>query len=204
MKKYLKDYFWLALLAAVIIGADQWTKYLVRTNLAINETWSPWGWLEPYARIVHWMNTGAAFGMLQEFGGVFTVLSILVSIAIIYFYPQVPRQEWPVRLALGMQMSGAVGNLIDRLSHGYVIDFVSVGRFPVFNVADASISMGVVALLLGVWIKDRQHKHAPTQQEDASGEVLEAGFLSTDDAESSKKEQTFVIDGAASEESAND
>jgi len=178
LKKYLKDYLWLALLAGLIIGLDQWTKYLVRANLSINETWSPWEWLAPYARIVHWKNTGAAFGMLQQFGGVFTVLSLLVSLAIIYFYPRVPRSDWPLRLALGMQMSGAMGNLIDRLAHGYVIDFVSLGTFPVFNVADASISMGVVALLLGVWIKDRhQQKNAPPAQGDASDKALDADFM---------------------------
>jgi len=173
LKKVLQDYLWLALLAGSIIGADQYTKYLVRINLAINETWSPWGWLDPYARIVHWKNTGAAFGLGQDYGTVFAILSLLVSLAIIYFYPQVPRQDWPLRLALGMQMSGALGNLIDRLNYGYVIDFVSLGRFPVFNVADASISMGVVALLLGVWIKDRQQKKdALPLQEDAFGEAL--------------------------------
>jgi len=158
LKKLLWDYGMLVILAGAIIYIDQWTKNLVRINLEIGEVWSPWYWLIPYARIVHWKNTGAAFGMLQGFGGVFTILAILVSLAIIYYFPRVPRQDWYLRLAMTLQLGGAVGNLIDRILHGHVTDFISIGSFPVFNVADSSISIGVAVLLLGVWIKERQEK----------------------------------------------
>jgi signal peptidase II len=57
---------------------------------------------------------------------------------------------------MGLQLGGALGNLIDRLTQGYVTDFISVGTFPVFNVADASISIGVAILILGMWIKERR------------------------------------------------
>ncbi len=158
MRKFLRDYAALLSIAAVIVITDQITKYLVRTYIPMGEMWSPWVWLAPYARIVHWQNTGAAFGMFQSFGGVFTILAILVSIAILYYFPRVPHEEWPLRLAMGMQLGGAVGNLIDRLTQGYVTDFVSVGNFAVFNVADASISVGVVVLIIGVWIMDQSQK----------------------------------------------
>lgn len=158
LRKYLPDYGRLLLIAGFLILLDQWTKYLVRSNLAFQEHWSPWPWLEPYARIVHWKNTGAAFGMLQGFGDIFTILAILVACAILYYYPRVPRDDWPLRLAMGLQFGGALGNLIDRLTHGYVIDFISVMNFPVFNVADASISVGVAVLILGVWIKERSSR----------------------------------------------
>jgi signal peptidase II len=128
----------------------------VRANLGLTEIWSPWEWLEPYARIVHWKNTGAAFGMLQGFGDVFTVLAILVSIAILFYFPQVPARERTLRLAMGLQLGGAVGNLIDRVTIGWVTDFISVAFLPVFNIADFSITTGVVVLILGVWIKERQ------------------------------------------------
>jgi signal peptidase II len=156
--KYLKDYAFLVIVAGTIVAMDRITKSLVLKNLAIEEFWSPWPWLEPYARIVHWKNTGAAFGMLPGFGDVFMVLAILVSLAILYYFPQVPREDWPLRLAMGLQMGGAVGNLIDRLTIGYVVDFISVGNFPVFNIADASISVGVTVLILGVWIKERAER----------------------------------------------
>jgi signal peptidase II len=155
LKKYLKDYALLLGIAAVIITFDQWTKYLVRSHLNFSQMWAPWDWLLPYARIVHWKNTGAAFGMFQSFGGVFTILAILVAIAILYYFPHVPSIDWPLRLAMSLQFAGALGNLIDRVTLGYVTDFVSVGNFPVFNVADASISIGVVVLILGLWIKER-------------------------------------------------
>ena len=89
---------------------------------------------------------------------VFTVLAFIVSAAIIYYYPQVSSQDWPLRLAMSMQLGGAIGNLIDRLTLGRVTDFISIGSFPVFNVADASISVGAVVLLLGVWLMERSEK----------------------------------------------
>ena len=149
------DYVFLLSLAGIIVTLDQWTKGWVRTNLAVGEVWMPLDWLAPYARIVHWQNTGAAFGMFKDFGIVFTFLAVLVAGAILYYFPQVPRNDWYLRIAMGMQLGGALGNLTDRLTVGEVTDFVSLGNFPVFNVADASISTGVAILafgmLLGEW-----------------------------------------------------
>jgi signal peptidase II len=158
LRQIFRNYLLLFILAGSIIGLDQWTKYLVRANLALGEVYVPWQWLQPYARIVHWKNTGAAFGIFQGFGDVFTVLAIIVSILIIYYYPQVSRQDWTLRVALGLQLGGAVGNLIDRLTIGWVIDFISIGSFPVFNVADSSISIGVAVLIIGIWTKERREK----------------------------------------------
>jgi signal peptidase II len=158
LRQIFSNYSRLLILAGSIIGLDQWTKYLVRANLSLGEVYVPWQWLEPYARIVHWKNTGAAFGIFQGFGDVFTVLAIIVSILIIYYYPQVSREDWTLRVALGLQLGGAIGNLIDRLTIGWVIDFISVGTFPVFNVADSSISIGVAILVIGIWTKERREK----------------------------------------------
>jgi signal peptidase II len=158
VKKYLWDYLFLIGIAAVIVGLDQWTKYLVRTQIPLGGSWSPWAWLAPYARIVHWQNTGAAFGMFQGFGLVFTVLAFIVTIAILYYFPRVPRNEWLLRITMTMMLGGAVGNLIDRLTIGTVTDFVSVGTFAVFNVADASISVGTAIMVLAVWISERKQK----------------------------------------------
>ncbi len=155
----LADYFYLISLAGLVFTADQWTKALVRTNLDFQQTWVPWSWLSPYARIIHYHNTGAAFGLFKDFSIVFTILALLVAAAILYFYPQVPRSDWTLRLAMGLQLGGAVGNLADRLVRdGQVTDFVSILNFPVFNVADASISIGVVVLALGMWMNERKLK----------------------------------------------
>lgn len=161
LKKFLSDYGFLFILSGGIILLDQVTKTWVRTNLAYQEMWSPWAWLAPYARIVHWSNTGAAFGMFQNMSMVFTILAMIVSVVILFYYPQIAKEDWPLRLALGMQLGGAIGNLIDRVTIGSVVDFVSIGNFPVFNVADASISVGVVILVIGMWIKEKQQARHP-------------------------------------------
>ena len=127
-------------------------------NLAHNGFPKGMEWLSPYARIVNWYNSGAAFGMFQNGNLVFTILAFIVIAAILYYYPQVETDDWTLKLAMGLQLAGAAGNLIDRLRVGKVTDFISVGAFPVFNVADSSITVGVIVLLLGVWIKERQEK----------------------------------------------
>ena len=163
LKKLVKAYIFLLLFAGTIIALDVWTKTIVRGNLGIGEMWSPWGWLTPYARIVHWYNTGVAFGLFQDANMFFIVLAIIVSSAIILYYSQVPEEEWPLRIALSMQLAGAVGNLISRIQVGHVTDFISVGSFPVFNVADSSITVGVAVLIIGIWLQDRKEKQAENQ-----------------------------------------
>ena len=166
MKRYLFDYLYLFTISAFVVFLDQWTKSLVRTNLGLNEMWSPWPWLMPYARIVHWHNSGAAFGMLQGFSGIFTILPFLVAVAIVYYFPRVPREDWLIRLALSLQLGGAIGNLVDRLNQGgLVTDFISVGNFPVFNVADASVTVGTALLILGMWLNERKLKLSPVEND---------------------------------------
>ncbi len=175
MRKFLRSYSLLIILAGAIIILDQITKILVRSNLEEGEIWSPWKWLLPYARVVHIHNSGAAFGMLPGFGNVFTVLAILVVIAILYYFPRVPREEWALRLALCLQFAGAIGNLIDRLHQGYVTDFISVMTFAVFNVADASITIGVVILILSMWFKEQKKDPSETSEKpDSSTEASSA------------------------------
>jgi len=158
VKNIIGKYVYLFLIAGTLIALDQWTKSLVRANLELGGSWLPEAliWLSPYARIVHWYNTGAAFGMFQGGSMIFMVLAFVVVGAIIYYFPQVEEQDWTLRLALSMQLAGALGNLLDRLQFdGRVTDFISVGTFPVFNIADASISVGTVILLFGVYLQER-------------------------------------------------
>ncbi len=170
MIRYLRDYLILILPAAVIIGFDQWTKWLVRTNVPFDSAWLPAGlsWFSPYARIVHWSNSGAAFGSFQNGNPVFTVLAIIVIALIFYYFPRIDANDWTLRVALMLQLAGASGNLIDRLLMGKVTDFISIGTFPVFNFADSSITIGVVVLLLGVWLKERAEKKAALQKTDSN------------------------------------
>ncbi|MDP3184307.1 MAG: signal peptidase II [Anaerolineales bacterium] len=170
--KYLRDYGLLLGMAGIVIILDQWTKALVRNNLPIGGIWMPLDWLRPYARIVHWYNSGAAFGLFQNGGMVFAILALLVAGLILYYFPRTSPRDWTLRLAMGLQLGGATGNLIDRLTMDWrVTDFISIGAFPVFNVADSSITIVVVVLLLGAWLKGR------SKQAHAAAEfVSEAGL----------------------------
>lgn len=156
MKKYLRVYTFLLPIAVLLIFLDQWTKSIVRQNLSVNEFWMPVDWLAPYVRIVNWHNTGAAFGIFQGMNDLFTIISVVIIIAILLYFPQIPSSEYFFRLALTLQLSGATGNLIDRVARGYVTDFISIGSFPVFNVADSCITMGVGVLIIGIWIEERR------------------------------------------------
>lgn len=160
------------LLAAVVVAVDQYTKYLVRLNLALEERWTPWPWLAPYARILHIENMGAAFGLFQSGGLIFAVIAVVVSAVIIYYAFRLPEGQWGLRLILGLMLGGAAGNLVDRLTRGPVTDFISVGTFAIFNVADASISVGVALLAVMMFLESRQPKPsepAPADMSEASG-----------------------------------
>lgn len=132
-------------LAAFIIVLDQVTKQVVRSNLALGESWPERDWV---LRITHVTNSGAAFGILQgqtPFLIVTTFLG-LAAILLYYFYP--PMEHGFLRFILGLQLGGALGNLIDRVRLGEVTDFIDFRFWPAFNVADSSISIGVVGVLL--------------------------------------------------------
>ena len=172
MKSSFKHYLTLFGIAGIIIAFDQWTKYLVRANIPFGSVgWEGFG---GFARIVYWHNTGAAFGMFQEGSTVFTVLAFIVSAVIIWFFSQIEEEDWFLRLALGMQLAGALGNLIDRLLFdGHVTDFISVGNFAVFNIADASITVGTGIMLIGIWIMERREKQAQQESDPAESSETE-------------------------------
>lgn len=156
MPKIWKNYIFLGLVAGFIILLDQASKYLVRQYIPVNTIFAWWDWLLPYARFYHTQNTGVAFGMLQGANTLFALLAVIVSIVIIIYYPRVAGDDWILRLALSMQLGGALGNLVDRIFIGQVTDFISIGNFAVFNIADSSITVGVGVLLLGVWLQERR------------------------------------------------
>jgi signal peptidase II len=165
LKKYIQDYGILFLVSGAIVFLDQMTKTIVRANLGNYEIYRPDLWLTQYVRFIHIHNTGAAFGLFQRFGGLFTILSFIVGGFILYYFPRIPRTDWVLRLALCLQFAGAVGNLLDRLNYGYVSDFISILNFPVFNLADLSISIGVALLIIVMWVRDRDKKKTGEQAE---------------------------------------
>jgi signal peptidase II len=132
-------------IAAAVIVVDQYTKSLVRNNLFLGEEWEhSFGPI----KIIHVVNSGAAFGILQGQTLFLVITSMLGLAAIVLYYVYPPMEHGLIRIALGMQLGGAIGNLIDRVRFGEVTDFVNVGRFPTFNVADSAISISITTVLL--------------------------------------------------------
>ena len=146
-----------ASVAVVVFVIDRVTKAWVSENI-------PLGTARPivgdYVRIVHAQNTGAAFGLLPERTTLLSVLSVVAVLAIVYYYRQIASNSALVSATLGMQLGGAFGNLLDRITQGYVVDFVDVGigdvRFWAFNVADSSIVVGIILVTLALWYEEHR------------------------------------------------
>ncbi len=132
------------LIAAVVLGLDQLSKYLVETRIPLYSYWAPIPALEGIFRLTHTANTGAVFGLFQGTGMFFAGLAVVVAGAIIYFNITLPGGQRLLRLALGLQLAGALGNLVDRLRQGHVTDFIDIGPWYIFNVADMAIVGGVI------------------------------------------------------------
>jgi signal peptidase II len=151
-------------IAALILLSDQITKYLVSTRLAVGQSWDIAPWLAPIFSITHVTNTGVAFGLFQGLGKVFIFTSLIASIAIILYSRQLPPNQLIMRVALGLALGGSVGNLVDRVRFGgTVTDFIDANlrpfhNFPVFNIADSSVTVGVCILMgLLLW-EERQER----------------------------------------------
>lgn len=138
------------LIMAVVLLLDQVSKNLVETRIPLYGYWAPFPALEGFFRITHTANTGAVFGLFQGTSMFFAILAIIVAGAIVYFNLTLPGGQWLLRLALGLQLGGALGNLTDRLRQGHVTDFIDIGPWYIFNVADMAIVGGVI--LFGVVI----------------------------------------------------
>jgi len=133
----------------VVLITDQVSKDLVRRGLQHGRVIDLLGGL---VRFDYTRNTGAAFGMFRAGGLVFAGIAVLVAVGIALSYRRVARSGSMVRLGLGFIVGGAIGNLLDRVRFGYVVDFVDLRWWYVFNVADSAIVAGVGLLVLhSIW-----------------------------------------------------
>jgi signal peptidase II len=140
-------------LAGMVVVLDQLTKRLAEERLERTGVRSvPLPVVGDYLRFTYVENRGAAFGLLQDQTAFFVFVGVLVVGVIVVSYRYLPRSGFRLHLALGLQLGGAIGNLIDRIRQGYVVDFVDFGYhsnwWPVFNVADSAIVVGVALLAL--------------------------------------------------------
>ncbi len=154
---------WLILIvAALLMALDQLSKYLVSTLLPLGGVWSPFPGETPIFRIVYTYNTGVAFGLFKELGPVFIVIALLVAGVILFYSRRLQSDQWLTCASLGLMLGGAVGNVIDRIRLGHVIDFIDVGigrtRWYTSNLADVSIVLGVILLGLATLLDERTHQ----------------------------------------------
>jgi signal peptidase II len=144
----------------IILVLDQITKIYVHSNFILGETVSV---IKDFFNLTYVQNTGAAFGMLADahpsFRVPFFILVPMIALGVIvWIFKKIPQEEWRMSTALALVVSGAIGNLIDRIRLGFVIDFFDfhwkyLYHFPAFNIADSAICVGVGILMLDLFVK---------------------------------------------------
>lgn len=158
---------WLGL-AALLLAADQVTKLLILANYQLGES----TFITSFFNVVRVHNTGAAFSFLAEAGGwqrwFFTGVGVAASVFIVWMLRTHPGEKL-FAFALACILGGAIGNVVDRLVHGYVVDWLDFhwgvlagmfpgGHFPAFNIADAGITVGAVSLILDEILRWRRSR----------------------------------------------
>ena len=133
-------------IGVLIIILDQYTKHMVRQCIPLGASWNPIPWLDPIVTLTHVRNTGAAFGLFPGLSTFFMLVALIVIVGIVIYCYQLDEASLLLRIALGLQLGGATGNLVDRLTLGYVTDFVDFRVWPVFNIADSAIVVGTALL----------------------------------------------------------
>jgi len=152
----------LLIVSAITLVLDQATKLFIDSRFALHDSVTV---IEHFFNITYVRNKGAAFGILADSAiriPFFIAVSTLAAIGILWYIRQLREDQGLLRLALSLVFAGAVGNLIDRVRLGEVIDFLDVHwyrhHWPAFNVADSAITVGVALLLLDLWFEERRKK----------------------------------------------
>ncbi|MEK6190365.1 MAG: signal peptidase II [Carnobacterium alterfunditum] len=145
------------ILAAIIVAADQFTKLLIVQNIDLYEI------VEVIPNVLSWMyiqNTGAAWSILEGQMWFFYLVTIVVVSVVIYYLQKYGKQSRLFSTALALILAGSLGNFIDRIRFEYVIDMVRLEfiDFPIFNIADMSLSIGVFLMIIFVFIDERNEK----------------------------------------------
>ena len=131
-----------AVLVVVVLIADQVTKHAVNANIPVGTSQK----FLPAINLVHIHNSGVAFGFFSGGGAVVLILTLTALAALVVYFLMRPTRRW-LWLPTGLLVGGALGNLIDRVAHGYVTDFIKLPAWPAFNVSDMAITIGVLSLL---------------------------------------------------------
>lgn len=149
MKEIYKRGAIFSYIAIAVVALDQFTKYIIKSTMSLGESFPLTGFLQ----ITHVHNTGAAFSIFREHTFLLAIFSMIGVVILLFltFYLSTHIEflkTMPAKISLGLIMGGTVGNLIDRLCYGYVVDFIDLSFFATFNVADSAISVGAVFLAI--------------------------------------------------------
>ena len=150
----------LLIIYAAVVVTDQLLKYWVANSLSTNAPDSAHlfdGWLS----LTYVTNTGAAFGILAGSGSLFVLVPMLACAAVLIFWRSLSLQPFPVRAAIALMAAGATGNLIDRVRLGYVIDYIHLRYWPVFNLADCAVVVGVSTFVV-LYVATPNKQERPT------------------------------------------
>lgn len=142
-----------------VLALDQASKYLVRSYLPLYDSWPDGGLI----RLTHSTNTGTAFSLFQDQTTLLIIASLFAIGFLVYFYRTQALSSRLLRLAIGLQLGGAFGNLIDRVRAGAVVDFIDVGWWPIFNLADSCIVVGITVLLVTMVFSGEATRKAPAE-----------------------------------------
>lgn len=157
MKK--KYFLGLSIFTVVIVFiADQLTKWLIVTQMTLGESFTV---IPNFLAITSHRNDGAAWGILSGHMPFFYIITIVILIALVYFYIKEAKGQFMMQLSVSLLIAGALGNFVDRIFNGEVVDFIDTTifgyDFPIFNIADSSLSVGVVLLII-VLVFTSQHE----------------------------------------------
>ncbi|MGA7671814.1 MAG: signal peptidase II [Nitrolancea sp.] len=160
-----RNFALVTLVMGLVVVVDQITKAMVLNRLGPDGDLSQVKIIAGFLRLIYVENTGAAFGMFQGKSPVLTVLALVViGFLLVYFRRSIANSLW-LSIALGLQLGGALGNVVDRFRHGFVVDFINIPRWPTFNVADSAITVGV--FMLGFFLLTRDLASPDTDEKEA-------------------------------------
>ena len=137
-------------IALIIILIDQITKFLIKTNFQLNQSLPL---IKNIFQLTYIHNFGAGFGILQQQKWILVFISLIVIGIIFYYFDRIKEKEILLQVLVGFTLGGTIGNLIDRIVYGFVIDFLDFRIWPIFNIADSFVTVGVIGLVIYLWKK---------------------------------------------------
>lgn len=137
-------------IALFIVFLDQLTKFIIKKNFELSHS------IPLINNILHFTyvtNTGSAFGLFKGFNLIFVLFSIIVVIVILHYLKKIKQNENLLQFSVGLLLGGTIGNLIDRITYGFVVDFIDFRIWPVFNIADSTVTTSAILLIILLWKK---------------------------------------------------